>query len=385
MPIAAAAATTTPSPRQPSALMKSSRQRQGEKKSKQRKGKNRCKLSETAGNGSDEEPEAELSSNESTGSNEVPARSEADQDESSDQSSNENGKDPDQDKESLRSEEANEDAEEGRSDSSKQDSDGGNHGSGGNDGTNIAPPVRVTRSTMRIVQNDGVNSTRSPVARPSSTRGSAATPACIPTARHGRGATSATSRLEATPSAHRTSRAAAGPAPPVLDLSGCPPHTRHLYSNIVEASVRSAAWADCISLFLDFEQANNFADVDQRLPGTEFRLIEFRDWFQAGREKRRPDGPLVDDLAGFKTRMLSWWKSLQPAERGGDLERPSTEIPADSWTAMRRHGKQGIYLVIKGLQWWAWELDKQDDPQLLEDWEFMVSDVAWVLGIWMAE
>ncbi|EMD33452.1 hypothetical protein CERSUDRAFT_98555 [Gelatoporia subvermispora B] len=105
--------------------------------------------------------------------------------------------------------------------------------------------------------------------------------------------------------------------PASTNLSGCPANTRHLYTSLTDAPAWTVTWTTCVSLFLAFERGNGFLDVNQRLPTSDARPAEFRDWFQAGREKRWPGGPTITDAAAFGSQLLAWWKDLQPAKRAG--------------------------------------------------------------------
>ena len=95
----------------------------------------------------------------------------------------------------------------------------------------------------------------------------------------------------------------------------------------------------------------------------------------------------VIPLDTFPDQFKEWWQTLQPPERGevGD-ERPTSPIPAPSWSALQRSGRNGLYLVILGLFWWRHALETiVDGPGRAlahNNWESAAIDVLWVLSAW---
>ena len=65
----------------------------------------------------------------------------------------------------------------------------------------------------------------------------------------------------------------------------------------------------------------------------------------------------LNDNPGFSSQFLMWWRSLQPTWRLlGEFNQPlirSETIPEDGWNDLCKGGKNGIFLVILCMAWWA--------------------------------
>ncbi len=87
-----------------------------------------------------------------------------------------------------------------------------------------------------------------------------------------------------------------------------------------------------------------------------------------------PDFIFSEFICGFR----KWWKILQPPNRDmSGTWPPPQDLPDDSnWLKLRRSGRNGTFLVMLGLSWWA---RKAITPALTAEFDLMAEDVNWAL------
>ena len=115
------------------------------------------------------------------------------------------------------------------------------------------------------------------------------------------------------------------------------------------------------------------------LPTTQ-RPKEIGIWMKCGRKGSvHPVDPTT-----FPNTVKSWWRSMQPGERGTQgQERPSETIPLTSWATLSKSGRNSFFLIVLCLFWWRHAIDDSQEgvsqDSAHRDWEKVLDDVLWVL------
>lgn len=90
-------------------------------------------------------------------------------------------------------------------------------------------------------------------------------------------------------------------------------------------------------------------------------------------------------LDGFVEAFWAWWSAINPIWRKSDsrgrleLGHISRWVPRDKkarWGCLFRAGVNSMLSVVMALCWWSELLDPEDD---IDDWQYAVRDVLWVL------
>ncbi len=101
-------------------------------------------------------------------------------------------------------------------------------------------------------------------------------------------------------------------------------------------------------------------------------------WINRGRNYDKL--PKIKSLAMFVTTWKKWWLRLQPPCRrpDGGAWPPLRTMPAsaDDWSAVKRGGCNGLFMVIMALSWWVHHA--AEDPALLLEARNAAEDVHWV-------
>ena len=85
----------------------------------------------------------------------------------------------------------------------------------------------------------------------------------------------------------------------------------------------------------------------------------------------------VSDTAGFSKSWMSWWIECQPSARAKEVwPFPRQPQPAIQWGKLLNGGRNGIFLFLMALAWWARSLDSGITSSELAK---AVSDLSWVL------
>ncbi len=99
-------------------------------------------------------------------------------------------------------------------------------------------------------------------------------------------------------------------------------------------------------------------------------------WTSRGRNYEKP--PKIKSLPAFVSAFRQWWARLQPPTRReeGAVWPLLRNAPADAaaWSALRRGGCNGIFMVLMCLSWWFASLSEGDDTSELQ---LAVEDVTW--------
>ncbi|KAJ7711945.1 hypothetical protein B0H14DRAFT_3524242 [Mycena olivaceomarginata] len=106
---------------------------------------------------------------------------------------------------------------------------------------------------------------------------------------------------------------------------------------------------------------------NERVVGTEYPWRYRRSW-ESGRRRTPGSG-------GW----WKWWRSLQPKERGAEIESEELMRPASAdWSQMARmYGKNGLLQVMATLSWWGAAAKRREEDS--EAWSVAVKDVTRVL------
>lgn len=114
--------------------------------------------------------------------------------------------------------------------------------------------------------------------------------------------------------------------------------------------------------------------ASDKLP-TQHRPQEVGWWFRIGRRLYgRKNIPVISSIDEFEARWIQWWSAAQP--KGRDVGRwpfSQGEITGD-WGKLLSGGKDGLFLIVMSLGWWAhaW------DPMVNSKLDAAISDVSWV-------
>lgn len=86
--------------------------------------------------------------------------------------------------------------------------------------------------------------------------------------------------------------------------------------------------------------------------------------------------PTITDVGAYGQQWWLWWGALQPEWRTSE-ERCFCRSPLGQFDTLMRPGKNGMFLILLSLCWWADALDlPTEDPS----WRNAMNDVAWVLS-----
>jgi hypothetical protein len=146
---------------------------------------------------------------------------------------------------------------------------------------------------------------------------------------------------------------------------------------------RSSEWAACVQRFYNFEGAWGFVNGKVRM-GAKYRPHQVGGWIGRGRKWMLP--PALPSELGEREAANTWiggwwkwWQSLQPKERGAEIESEELMRPASAdWSQMARmYSKNGLLQVMATLSWWGAAAKRREEDS--EAWSVAVKDVTWVL------
>ena len=86
--------------------------------------------------------------------------------------------------------------------------------------------------------------------------------------------------------------------------------------------------------------------------------------------------PKIADVSGYSKQWWLWWGALQPNWRTSDTSQFGREL-IGQFDTLIRPGKNGMFIVLLSLCWWADSLDYPTEDIL---WRNAMNDVAWVLS-----
>ena len=86
----------------------------------------------------------------------------------------------------------------------------------------------------------------------------------------------------------------------------------------------------------------------------------------------------VSDTVAFGAAWIAWWVGCQPVARSPNSRwpLPQAELQHSDWGKMLHGGKNGIFLFVMALLWWANGIDSAQPPS---DFCSAVTDLEWVL------
>ena len=87
--------------------------------------------------------------------------------------------------------------------------------------------------------------------------------------------------------------------------------------------------------------------------------------------------PEIESVQEFEDVWVEWWSAAQPEWRDTASWPFSTdEIIAGDWgTALSSGGKDGLFLIVMSLRWWAHARTEATDSKL----DAAISNVCWVM------
>ena len=87
--------------------------------------------------------------------------------------------------------------------------------------------------------------------------------------------------------------------------------------------------------------------------------------------------PVIADTRTYGTMWVKWWTAAQPKER--DIRQwPFPRNPDDkiNWRRFPANGKDGLFITIMALSWWALAVQSPDEIVLFEE---AVVNINWVI------
>ncbi|KAF7967194.1 hypothetical protein HWV62_35596 [Athelia sp. TMB] len=162
-------------------------------------------------------------------------------------------------------------------------------------------------------------------------------------------------------------KAAAAPAGDINALTTeCPQWMHHVVVELKKDGWFGPEWDRCVKAFVLFEIAMKFTDSGSH--GNEARPKEIAHWIKSNRLFDKP--PAYHDKYGDSC--LAWWMHLQPLWRKNEGDLPHAIYACDDgdWGALRKSGKNGLFMVLLSVAWWARGVGK-----VLPVWSNMVIDI----------
>jgi hypothetical protein len=106
------------------------------------------------------------------------------------------------------------------------------------------------------------------------------------------------------------------------------------------------------------------------------RPDEISHWFRIGRRLfGKKNMPEIKSIQVFEDKWLKWWARCQPKWR--KTERwpfPQDDADVGDWERLPLGGKDGLFIVVMSLGWWAHARDPAVDSKL----DDAIDDVSWV-------
>ena len=85
---------------------------------------------------------------------------------------------------------------------------------------------------------------------------------------------------------------------------------------------------------------------------------------------------MIESVQTYEDEWVQWWTKAQPDWRSVETWLfPKDDPGTEDWGSLFSSGKDGLYIVVMSLSWWAHALDPAVDSKIYD----AVSDVSWVM------
>ena len=86
----------------------------------------------------------------------------------------------------------------------------------------------------------------------------------------------------------------------------------------------------------------------------------------------------IPNISAFGASWIAWWIDCQPAIRSSNSgwPLPQVELQSSEWGKMLYGGKNGLFLFVMAMSWWANSIDPTQPPP---DFCQAIADLKWVL------
>ena len=85
---------------------------------------------------------------------------------------------------------------------------------------------------------------------------------------------------------------------------------------------------------------------------------------------------MIKSVQTYEDEWVQWWTKAQPDWRSVETwPCPKDDPGTEDWGSLFSSGKDGLYIVVMSLSWWAHALDPAVDSKIYD----AVSDVSWVM------
>ena len=85
---------------------------------------------------------------------------------------------------------------------------------------------------------------------------------------------------------------------------------------------------------------------------------------------------MIESVQMYEDEWVQWWTKAQPDWRSIETwPFPKDDPGTEDWGSLFSSGKDGLYIVVMSLSWWAHALDPAVDFKIYD----AVSDVSWVM------
>jgi hypothetical protein len=102
-----------------------------------------------------------------------------------------------------------------------------------------------------------------------------------------------------------------------------------------------------------------------------------QDWLKGGKRSLERV-PVVTDAYAYGIEWVNWWRASQPKERNTkEWPFPRNASIDAGWDRFPATGKDGIFIAIMALSWWA---NAVRSPNEISFFEEAVTDLHWVIG-----
>lgn len=86
---------------------------------------------------------------------------------------------------------------------------------------------------------------------------------------------------------------------------------------------------------------------------------------------------MIKSIQTYEDKWVKWWTEAQPKWRNTrNWPFPQDDVGTGDWDDLFLGGKDGLYIVVMSLSWWAHARDPVVDSKV----EDAISDVCWVMG-----
>jgi hypothetical protein len=95
-----------------------------------------------------------------------------------------------------------------------------------------------------------------------------------------------------------------------------------------------------------------------------------------GRSRPFDRTPEISNVAAYCKLYRNWYMRLQPSWRGTTWPLKRESVPNETWDALMRGGRNGVFNVVIALAWWRQICKTSKDKSIAEE---TMSDLLWVL------